>query len=117
MVDRSSASNPSIVKAVRRIDGRAMYFSRAMIPFQRNLDFEMPVYRHLGIYGFRRMTLLQLGALQRGDLEQQEMLEQLRWMEAGYEIMTTVVGAAPLAVDEPDDVNQILSWMKSEGIG
>ncbi|MBK8504453.1 MAG: 3-deoxy-manno-octulosonate cytidylyltransferase [Saprospiraceae bacterium] len=117
MVDRAPASNPGIVKAVRRLDGRAMYFSRAPIPYQRNHDFEMPVYRHLGIYGFRRVALMQLAGLQRGDLEQYEMLEQLRWMEAGYEIMTSLVGEAPLAVDEPEDVEHILSWMKNEGLG
>jgi 3-deoxy-manno-octulosonate cytidylyltransferase (CMP-KDO synthetase) len=116
IVHRDTALIPGIVKAVRRGDGRALYFSRAAIPYQRNQDFEMPVYRHLGIYGFRRIALLELAQLQPGNLEQYEMLEQLRWLEAGYEIMTSLVGEAPLAVDEPDDVIQILNWMKNEGL-
>lgn len=105
-------ANPNIVKMVRRKDGRALYFSRSAIPYRRNETFIFPTYRHLGIYAFRRETLGKLAFLDRGNLEQYEMLEQLRWLEAGFDIMTAIVEEAPMGVDVPEDVDKILAWMK-----
>ncbi|MCB0686868.1 MAG: 3-deoxy-manno-octulosonate cytidylyltransferase [Saprospiraceae bacterium] len=114
--DEEVLSNPNIVKAVTRTDGRALYFSRSVIPFHRNLQYEMVLYRHLGIYAFGRKTLLDLADLPQGNLERYELLEQLRWLEAGYDIMTSIVSEAPIGVDVPDDVGKIEHWMHSNSL-
>jgi 3-deoxy-manno-octulosonate cytidylyltransferase (CMP-KDO synthetase) len=116
LTDADMFHSPNIVKAVRRSDGRAMYFSRSPVPYRRNPDFKTTLYRHLGIYGFRRDTLLQLAGLEQGQLERHEMLEQLRWLEAGYDLMTAVVEAAPMGVDLPGDIDHIIQWMKENNL-
>ena len=116
ITNRHEFRQSHIVKVVQRKDGRALYFSRASIPFQQNVDFEMPLYRHLGIYAFSRKVLLDLALLSRGQLERYESLEQLRWLEAGYDIMTSVVSEAPLGVDLPGDIDKLHQWMKKKGV-
>ncbi|MCL4117140.1 UNVERIFIED_CONTAM: hypothetical protein GTU68_021627 [Idotea baltica] len=114
--ERNDFESEHIVKSVIRRDRRALYFSRSGIPFHRNRDFDMPIYRHLGIYGFRKAVLGELAALDRGDLERYEMLEQLRWLEAGYDIMTTIVDSTPIGIDVPDDLNKLLAWMRANDV-
>jgi 3-deoxy-manno-octulosonate cytidylyltransferase (CMP-KDO synthetase) len=107
---------PQIVKAVCREDGRALYFSRAAIPYQQNVDYEVPLYRHLGIYAFRKEVLLKIASLSRGRLEQCESLEQLRWLEKGFDIMTSKVPEAPIGVDLPGDIEKLESWMQGQDL-
>jgi len=96
---------PHVVKAVVAHDGRALYFSRAVIPFLRNQPATGPIHnRHLGIYGFRRDVLEQLVKLPMSPLEQAESLEQLRWLEAGYSIHTVAVQSRSVGVDTPEDL-------------
>ncbi|NND31987.1 MAG: 3-deoxy-manno-octulosonate cytidylyltransferase [Saprospiraceae bacterium] len=116
ITNRHELRQPHIVKAVRRADGRALYFSRAPIPFQQNDDFDIPIYRHLGIYAFTKTVLLEVANLERGLLEQFESLEQLRWLEAGYDIMTSVVPEAPIGVDLPGDIDKLHRWMEAGGL-
>lgn len=110
--DPNTFHSPHIVKVVRRNDGRALYFSRAAIPYPRNPDIKAIWYRHLGVYGFRKEVLIQLSNLEPGTLERFEMLEQLRWMEAGYDLMTAVVDNAPMGIDVPEDIEHVLEWMR-----
>ena len=114
--DTNEFRQPQIVKAVCRQDGRALYFSRAPIPHQQNVEYAMPFYRHLGIYAFRKDILLKLGALSRGRLEQCESLEQLRWLEKGYDIMTSQVSEAPIGVDLPGDIEKLEKWMERQSL-
>lgn len=116
ILDSEVLDDSNTVKVVKRNDGRALYFSRASIPYQRNQDFTMPSFRHLGIYAFRRETLLKLADLPQGKLEQFEMLEQLRWLEAGFDIVTVEVEKAPIGVDVPEDVVKLEKWMKENAL-
>ncbi|MCB0666450.1 MAG: 3-deoxy-manno-octulosonate cytidylyltransferase [Saprospiraceae bacterium] len=116
ILDAQALDDANTVKVVKRNDGRALYFSRASIPYQRNLDFTMQSFRHLGIYAFRRETLLKLADLAQGKLEQFEMLEQLRWLEAGFDIVTVEVEKAPIGVDVPEDVVKLEKWMKENAL-
>src|SRR5947199_248825 len=78
------ASDPNAVKVAVAGDGRALYFSRAPIPYPRGAA---AAYRkHLGLYAYRAATLEKIAALPPSDLERSESLEQLRWLEAGYSI-------------------------------
>ena len=96
-------SNPSVVKAVLALDeegrsGRALYFTRS------TLYGEGPIWRHLGIYGYRRDALDRFTAAPPSPLERREKLEQLRALELGQSIWAAVVTAAPISVDTPEDL-------------
>lgn len=104
------ANDKSCVKVVFDELGRALYFSRSMIPFPRDgvteadLQGETPIfYQHLGIYAYRRDFLLKISSLPRTKLEKLESLEQLRVMENGYEILVGVVPRAGIGIDTPSD--------------
>ncbi len=100
---------PSCVKVVVAGDGRAMYFSRAAIPFCRDrepseaLTTDRPWLLHLGIYAYRADFLFKLTRLPPSRLEQLEKLEQLRALESGARIQVAVVEHHSVGIDTPDD--------------
>ncbi len=91
----------SRVKVVVRADGRALYFSRSAIPFGG------PYLLHLGVYGFQPEVLQALAALPPSPLESSESLEQLRWLEAGYDLFVARVATEAPAVDTQDDLDHM----------
>jgi 3-deoxy-manno-octulosonate cytidylyltransferase (CMP-KDO synthetase) len=99
----------SCVKVVRAADGRALYFSRSVIPHCRDRDpaeilaKERPWLLHIGIYAYRRDFLLKLAQLPPSRLEQLEKLEQLRALEAGARIQVAVVEHRSVGIDTPED--------------
>jgi len=94
--------NPNVVKVVLDRAGRALYFSRAGIPYPRQPG-AAPVHRHLGIYGYQRQALLDLARLAPTPLERSESLEQLRALENGLAIRV-LTGARPSqGVDTAED--------------
>lgn len=100
-------SAPSAVKVVVDLRGRAMYFSRALVPFPRDgggrSDEPSRWLLHLGMYAYRRATLLEIAKLRPTPMETAEKLEQLRFLENGYEIMVGIVDRAAVGVDTPED--------------
>jgi 3-deoxy-manno-octulosonate cytidylyltransferase (CMP-KDO synthetase) len=101
--DPSDRTNPDVVKAVLALPegtdrGRALYFTRS------NLYGEGPVWRHIGVYGYRRDALDRFCAAPPSPLERREKLEQLRALELGLTIRAAVVAEAPLSVDNPADL-------------
>lgn len=98
--------NPNVVKAVLAANGDALYFSRADLPFDRDgsADPSTPRYAHLGLYGYRRETLLEVAGLPPSLLEQTERLEQLRALEAGIRIRCRPTLHASFGVDTPEDL-------------
>lgn len=109
LMGEEARRDPSVVKVARAASGRALYFSRAPIPYKRDekpaaRDLERePFLRHIGIYAYTREALMQWVALAPSPLEQLEQLEQLRPLEAGMRIGVAVVGAADPGVDTPAD--------------
>ena len=96
-------ANPDVVKAVLAIapgetDGRALYFTRS------TLYGEGSIWRHIGIYGYRRAALERFNAAPPSPLERREKLEQLRALELGLQIWAAVVDKAPISVDTPADL-------------
>jgi 3-deoxy-manno-octulosonate cytidylyltransferase (CMP-KDO synthetase) len=89
-------------------NGRALYFSRAKIPFPRGADpLTHTGYRkHLGLYAYRAATLARLAALPASPLERAESLEQLRWLEAGYAIWMGEAATDSIGVDTPGDLSR-----------
>ncbi|WP_374351203.1 cytidylyltransferase domain-containing protein, partial [Chitinimonas sp.] len=108
--------NPNIVKLVLDQAGRALYFSRAPIPYARDafalsrdsLPEQLPVFRHIGIYGYRAGFLRQYRKLAPCALEQFEALEQLRVLWHGYPIGIAITELLPEAgVDTPEDLARV----------
>lgn len=100
--------NPNIVKVVVDLSGRALYFSRSPIPYPRNgMIPSGGVYRHVGIYGYRRDFLLTLASLPRTPLERAESLEQLRALEHGYRIVVVETTHTSVSVDTPEDLERV----------
>lgn len=97
--------NPNVVKVVISDHGEALYFSRAMIPFLRTGGTDMEVYRHWGIYAYRKETLKHFVSLPEGKLEKCEKLEQLRALENGIKIMVLRGGnVETIGIDTPEDL-------------
>jgi 3-deoxy-D-manno-octulosonate cytidylyltransferase len=108
------ASDPNVVKIAIAKDGRALYFSRAPIPYPRQ---GAPAYRkHLGIYVYRAAALARIASLPPSPLEQAESLEQLRWLEAGYAIWVGEGATDSIGVDTPADLARAELKMKKEAV-
>ncbi|MER3495863.1 MAG: 3-deoxy-manno-octulosonate cytidylyltransferase [Armatimonadota bacterium] len=108
--DDHAAADPSIVKVVATRDERALYFSRAAIPFAR--DSAHAVYRrHIGLYAYRRATLARIASLRPTPLELAEGLEQLRFLENGIRIQLAQGGEPGLAVDLPEHAEAVRGYL------
>lgn len=104
IVDLADARNPNVVKVVTDRDGRALYFSRSLIPHDRDGGGSVRYLRHQGIYAYRRRVLLDFVRWKPTPLEQAEKLEQLRALERGVSIGVVVVRRASVGVDAPEDL-------------
>jgi 3-deoxy-manno-octulosonate cytidylyltransferase (CMP-KDO synthetase) len=113
--------NPNVVKVVVNLAGRALYFSRRTIPFVRDAASRpvaeqlaaFPFLKHLGIYGYRKETLLRLVRFPVSALEAAEKLEQLRALENGIELAVVRVDYDSVGVDVPADVGRVEALLKS----
>ncbi len=107
--DRAKLADPACVKVALDGRGRALYFSRSVIPHPREWDdallaAEPPAfYQHLGMYAYRRPFLMQMTKWPMGRLEAIEKLEQLRVLEHGHAILVAVVERATHGIDTPED--------------
>lgn len=104
ITDRTDIRNPNVVKVVTDLDGRALYFSRSIIPHDRDGRGGIKYLRHQGIYGYRRKVLLDFVKWKPTPLEQAEKLEQLRALEHGVSIGVIVDKRGSVGVDVPGDV-------------
>jgi len=107
-------TNINSPKVVISSNGNALYFSRQPIPFQKGVDINDwlnhgTYYKHIGIYGYQSIVLPQLTLLKQGILEMAESLEQLRWLENGYSIMTAETTENTVAIDTPEDLLRLKS--------
>jgi 3-deoxy-manno-octulosonate cytidylyltransferase (CMP-KDO synthetase) len=101
--------DPNHVKTVFDRNGRALYFSRSPIPFQRNPEEPNPptYYKHLGFYAYRKGFLLTFVGLPEGEWERFEKLEQLRALEYGYAIKVVLTEHDSIEVDTPMDLQRV----------
>lgn len=103
--------NPHAVKVVSALDGRALYFSRATIPYDRD-GTGATYWKHLGLYAYRRDALLRFGTLQPSPLEQTERLEQLRLLENGLTLYVEAVALDTVGVDTTEDVPRVEALLR-----
>jgi 3-deoxy-manno-octulosonate cytidylyltransferase (CMP-KDO synthetase) len=104
---------PSIVKVVVDRDGYALYFTRAAVPFMLPGHDAPVLWRHLGLYSYRRTFLLTLANLPQTPLERAEGLEQLRVLEHGFRIRTVETTADTIGVDTPEDLERVRRRVES----
>jgi 3-deoxy-manno-octulosonate cytidylyltransferase (CMP-KDO synthetase) len=108
--------NPNVVKLVQAADGRALYFSRAAIPFQRYASAGL-IRRHVGLYGFQREALFRFAALPESDIERCEGLEQLRALFCGMRLQVLDALSETVAVDVPEDIVRAETALRALGLG
>lgn len=104
ITDPYELEDPSKVKCVFDQNGRALYFSRSCIPHAKT---ETTIYKHIGLYAFRKPFLLQFASLPDTPLYRAEDLEQLKILESGYAIQVAVVQEESIGVDTPQDITRI----------
>ena len=105
-------TNPSAVKVVTAHDGRALYFSRATIPFDRDATGTPQVWKHLGLYAYRKAALDRFAALRPGPLETAERLEQLRLLENGLALYVAEAPHDTIGVDTEADLERVTAILK-----
>lgn len=112
------ADNPNAVKVVFDDDGKALYFSRAAIPFLRQGGDDATMHHHWGIYAYRRTALEKFVSMPESALEKCEKLEQLRALESGMAIKVIISDLNSIGVDTPDDLRraeELLNELKIKG--
>jgi 3-deoxy-manno-octulosonate cytidylyltransferase (CMP-KDO synthetase) len=111
LTDAGDLRNPAVVKVAVALNGDALYFSRAPIPFNRD-GGPCPVYRHVGLYAYRRDFLLRVASWGPTPLETAEKLEQLRILEHGYPIRVSAGRFESVSVDTPEDLARARKYYK-----
>jgi 3-deoxy-manno-octulosonate cytidylyltransferase (CMP-KDO synthetase) len=106
-------NNPNFVKVVCDKNSNALYFSRSPIPYKRNLQSSLPIYKHVGVYAFRKNALLAFTKWPMGVLEQTEMLEQLRYLENGVKIKMIETTSVSIGIDTPEDLEKARLFFES----
>lgn len=104
VLDAAQVQNPNFVKVVVDEKGRAIYFSRSAIPYNRD-GIKLDYWRHIGVYAYRREILQAFTQWPKGHLEQIELLEQLRLVERGIPIQMVKTTHLPIAIDTQEDLD------------
>lgn len=102
-----TAQDPSVVKIVYNQENEALYFSRSIIPFNRDNIARAKYVKHFGIYCYRKDVLQKIGKLKPSYLEQMERLEQLRFLENGFKINIVLVKEDTIGVDTKKDLDKV----------
>lgn len=110
--------DPNTPKVIMDNDSNAIYFSRAIIPYVRNYQWQEwlnhAVYHtHVGLYAYRASTLDKITALPQSSLEIAESLEQLRWIQNGYKIRVAITDRPTIGIDTPDDLKTAIEYLKT----
>jgi 3-deoxy-manno-octulosonate cytidylyltransferase (CMP-KDO synthetase) len=112
MEDPVEFNDPNVVKVVTDRFENAIYFSRATIPFSRDRE-PVPLYKHIGLYVYRRDFLLRYSELRMGPLERIERLEQLRAIENGFKIRVVETDYECMGVDTPGDLERVRALIQA----
>ncbi|MDR0664718.1 MAG: 3-deoxy-manno-octulosonate cytidylyltransferase [Helicobacteraceae bacterium] len=114
-IDAIEARNPNAVKVVLDASDRALYFSRAAIPYPRE-GAKAEYLKHIGLYAYRKSALLAYETLPRSPLEEIEKLEQLRFLQAGYAIYAAKAKAPLIAIDTPADLKRAENYLSGRSL-
>jgi len=106
--DKEDLDNPNVVKVTMDRNNFALYFSRSKIPYHRGSHGTSTVYKHLGLYSFRKEFLERFTHLPQGELEKMESLEQLRVLEYGYKLKVIKTDYDGIGVDTKEDLDKVV---------
>ena len=109
----ADVSSPNAVKVVTGLDGRALYFTRATVPFDRDSTGSVKRFKHLGFYGYRREALEKFCSWPESELERAERLEQLRFLDHGIEIHVAETPYGTVGVDTEEDLRRVEGMIKA----
>lgn len=113
--DREELNDPAVVKVVTDLEDYALYFSRSCIPSRERGTERARVYKHIGLYVYRRDFLLDFVNREQTPLEQEERLEQLRAMENGFRIRVVETEHDCVGIDTPEDLERVTRIIKEGG--
>ena len=114
----ATLENVNSPKVVVSANWNAIYFSRSIIPYQRNAEKQEwlkghTYYKHIGLYAYRREVLKEITTLPQSSLEIAESLEQLRWLENGYKIKVGLTAVETIGIDTPEDLARAEEFLKN----
>lgn len=112
ITDPEQINDPNCVKCVFDNDFKALYFSRCPIPYPRNPQ-EAKYYAHIGIYGYKRESLLKMTSLEQSDIEKAESLEQLRALKNSMTIKVALTKLNPIGIDTQQDLDKFINSQKT----
>jgi len=110
-IDAETAQDPNIVKVVTDNRGKALYFSRFPIPFERDDQGRIRFYKHIGLYGYTRSALKLFHSLPQSSLELAEKLEQLRFLENGIPVLVSETPHDTIGVDTEADLERAAAFL------
>ncbi|MBP3483028.1 MAG: 3-deoxy-manno-octulosonate cytidylyltransferase [Alistipes sp.] len=115
----AALENPNSPKVVLDAESHAVYFSRSVIPYLRGVDrsewlAKHTFYKHIGMYAFRADVLREVTSLPQSTLEKAESLEQLRWLENGYEIGVGISDVETIGIDTPEDLQRAEAFLAAQ---
>lgn len=105
-ISKAEAENPNNVKVVTDSSGNALYFSRSIIPFQRDAGMNAEYFLHVGVYAYKKEALMNFTKWPQSVLEKTEKLEQLRYLENGIKIKMAETDYNNIAIDTPEDLEK-----------
>ncbi len=106
--DKEEIESPNVVKVVKSQNGKALYFSRYPIPYNRQNIQDITYFKHIGMYAFKSDILQNLITLPISTIEKAESLEQLRWLDAGYSIGVGITEYDSIGIDTPEDLENAI---------
>ena len=104
--DKEEIENPNNVKVITDFDGFALYFSRSVIPYPREIHADIEYYKHIGVYAFRKNALLNFAKLPMKPLEISEKIECIRYLEYGMKIKMIETDFVGVGIDVPEDLEK-----------
>jgi 3-deoxy-D-manno-octulosonate cytidylyltransferase len=111
--DHVLIQNPNNVKVIVDQKNFAIYFSRSPIPYPRNQDIEIPYFKHIGIYAFRKQALLDFKKTPMTPLESAEKIECIRYLETGKKIKMVEIDHVGISIDSPEDLQMAKEYLAS----
>lgn len=104
--------NPNVVKVIVDQNNFAIYFSRSVIPYKRDTTSDLPFYKHIGVYAFRKEALLDFAKSEQTPLEKAELIECLRYLEYGKKIKMVYTDNLSIEVDTQEDLEKAIQYFK-----
>lgn len=112
LLDAEEAKNPNVVKVITDLSGRALYFSRSVIPFNRSGSSATVLFKHKGVYAFRKQALVDFSQLAIGPLEQAESIEAIRFLEHGRVLQMIETPNDSIGIDTLEDLERAEQLIK-----